>query len=546
MGGHSQDFKILKMTAKQLATRVIGTVHLRLLAIVIVLLTGVVACARETDVKNSPAATGGTLVIATSGDADNLFPPLTMTSQGRQVVDQLFDYLADIGPALNTIGDGGFTPRLAESWSWAPDSSWIAFHLNPRARWHDGQPVRASDVRFTFRLLTDTTLGSPIAATLGGIDSVSVRDSVTAVVWYSGRTPEQFFDFVYNVAVLPEHLLASIPVKSLASSRFARDPVGSGRFRFARWDGGSRIEIVSDSNNYRGRARLDRVVWLVSPDMSATTTRVLAGQADFLEVASGPAVDQLSRSPRLRLLRSPSLDYGYLAFNVRRAPFNNRDVRRALSMAVSRTAMVRNVFDTLAQTGLGPVTRALPASRGVTPLTHDSVAAARIFAAHGPISFKLLVPTSSAVRMKYATLLQAQYRRFGVTVTIEPMEVNAFVQRLTKSDFDAVLNAWHTDPSPAAVLQAWGASDLPPQGANFAGYSSRTFDTLVDSGSHAFDPARGREYYARAYQVIDGDAPAVWLYEAQTVSAVNRRVHVTATRPDAWWSGLADWTVSER
>jgi peptide/nickel transport system substrate-binding protein len=505
-----------------------------------------VACTRENAAGRAAASNGGTLVVATTGDADNLFPPLTLTSQGRQVVDQLFDYLASIGPELNTIGDGGFTPRLADSWTWGPDSSWIAFHLNPRARWHDGEPVRASDVRFTFRLITDTMLGSPIAATLSGIDSVSVRDSLTAVVWYNKRTPEQFFDFAYNVAVLPEHLLRGIPAKSLASSQFARHPVGSGRFRFGRWDAGSRIEIVSDSNNYRGRARLDRVLWLVSPDMAAATTRLLAGEADFLEVVRGPAVDQVLKLPRLSLLTSTSLDYGYLGFNLRRAPFSNRDVRRALSMAVDREAMVRNVFDTLALPGIGPVTRALPANGGIAALPYDSVLAARILASHAPISFRILVPTSSAVRMKYATLLQEQYRRFGVTVTIEPLEVNAFVQRLTAGDFDAVLNAWHTDPSPAAVLQAWGGSSVPPQGANFVGYANTLFDALVDTASHSADPERARAYYARAYRLIDADAPAVWLYEARNVSGMNRRVRVAGTRPDAWWSDLPDWTVSAR
>jgi peptide/nickel transport system substrate-binding protein len=506
----------------------------------------VAACAKEGTSRGPAASGGGTLVVATTGDADNLFPPLTLTSQGRQVVDQLFDYLAGIGPDLNTIGDGGFTPRLAESWMWGPDSSWIAFHLNPRARWHDGQPVRAADVRFTFRLITDTMLGSPIAATLGGVDSVTVRDSLTAVVWYGKRTPGQFFDFVYNVAILPEHLLRGIPVKSLASSQFARHPVGSGRFRFGKWEPGSRIEIVSDSANYRGRARLDRVVWLVSPDAAAAATRLLAGEADFLEVVRGSTVNQVLAAPGLGLLTSASLDYGYLGFNVRRAPFSDRDVRRALSMAADRAAMARNVFDTLALPGLGPVTTALAVSRGVVALPYDSVRAARVLSSHAPISFRLLVPTSSAVRMKYATLLQAQYRRFGVTVTIEPLEVNAFVRRLTSGDFDAVLNAWHTDPGPAAVLQAWGAANAPPRGANFTGYADASFDALVDTASRSFDPARARKYYGLAYGLINADAPAVWLYEARNVSGVSGRVHVAVTRPDAWWSDLPDWTVSAR
>lgn len=534
------------MRSKSMTIDAGGSIQPVAVAALSAIIIAVAGCTGGKVADKSAATVGGTLVVATAGDADNLFPPLTMTGQGRQVVDQVFDYLADIGPGLNTIGDGGFTPRLADSWNWAPDSSWVAFHLDPRARWHDGQSVGASDVRFTFRLITDPSLGSPVAATLGGIDSVSVRDSLTAVVWYGKRSPEQFFDFVYNIAILPEHLLHDIPVKSLASSQFARHPIGSGRFKFGRWDGGSRIEIVSDTNNYRGRAKLDRVVWLVTPDMSSATTRLLTGEADFLEVVRGGTVDQVLASPKTRLMTSPSLDYAFLAFNVRRAPFTNRDIRRALSMAVDRSALVKNVFDTLAMPGLGPVTTALKASDGVTALQYDSAAAAKIFAAHAPISFRILVPTSSAVRMKYATLLQSQYRRFGVTVTIEPMEVNTFVQRLTKGDFDAVLNAWHTDPSPAAVLQAWGSAGLPPQGANFSGYQNRGFDALVDSAARSFDPVRARAYYGRAYDVINSDAPAVWLYEARNVSGINRRVRTAGTRADAWWSGLADWTVSGR
>ena len=87
---------------------------------------------------------------------------------------------------------------------------------------------------------------------------------------------------------------------------------------------------------------------------------------------------------------------------------------------------------------------------------------------------------------------------------------------------------------------------MPPNGANFIGYASREFDSLVDTASQSFDPARAREYYRQAYRVIDGDAPAVWLYEARNVSGIGRRVHVTAIRPDAWWSDLADWTVGKR
>ena len=85
---------------------------------------------------------GGTLLIALPVEPTTLFPPHLRQLQEREIADQIFDVLADIGPDLNTIGDAGWTPRLAESWQWSADSLSIAFKLHPRARWHDGQSVR--------------------------------------------------------------------------------------------------------------------------------------------------------------------------------------------------------------------------------------------------------------------------------------------------------------------------------------------------------------------------------------------------------------------
>src|SRR5687768_7069305 len=106
------------------------------------------------------AATAG-LVISTAADAGGLVPPLVATTAGKQVVDLLFDNLATpIGNAVVTAGDAGFKPQLARRWTWAADSLSIAFELDPAARWHDGQPVTAADVRFSFQLFTDPAVAS--------------------------------------------------------------------------------------------------------------------------------------------------------------------------------------------------------------------------------------------------------------------------------------------------------------------------------------------------------------------------------------------------
>jgi Bacterial extracellular solute-binding proteins, family 5 Middle len=120
-----------------------------------------------------PAPTGGTMVISAFAEPDVLLPPLTLSGQGQQVVDAVFDRL--LFP--DTVADGGtrVVPMLASAWSWTSDSMAIDFTIHADAKWHDGVSVTASDVRFTWQAYTDSALASPMASSLANIDSVQVR-----------------------------------------------------------------------------------------------------------------------------------------------------------------------------------------------------------------------------------------------------------------------------------------------------------------------------------------------------------------------------------
>jgi peptide/nickel transport system substrate-binding protein len=510
------------------------------------------------------AATAG-LVISTAADAGGLVPPLVATTAGKQVVDLLFDNLATpIGSSVQTAGDAGFKPQLARRWTWAPDSLSIAFELDPRARWHDGQPVTAADVRFSFQLFTDPAVASMHARGFDGIDSVTVRDPATAVVWWARRHPEQFFQVAYNLAIMPMHLLDSVPRTGLLASAFAKHPVGSGRYRFGSWERKRQLVIVADSANYRGRPRFDRVIWTVAPDPNTATMAVLAGQADVLEVLRGDAVGQAARVPTLRTVEYGSLDYGYLMFNqrpMRPRPslFTDRAMRVALSAAVDRAAVVQNVLDSLGRVALGPITRSEPTvDTTLRQIVFDTVAAARALDALGwrmdaargvrvkggqPLAFSVMVPSSSATRAKLAVLLQAQFARVGVKIEVEAVEAGVFAGRLDKGDFDAALNVWRNDPSPSSLRQSWGSAHGDDVGANFGRYASAAFDATVDSAVSTFEPAQRTALFRRAYQIIVDDAPALWLYEPRNLAAVRSRLVPTGMRADSWLAGLSDWEV---
>jgi peptide/nickel transport system substrate-binding protein len=513
-----------------------------------------------------PAAggeTGGTMIVTVPAEPSTLFPPLMSGTQGAAIVGVIFDRLAEIGDGLETYGDRSFQPRLATSWIWSTDSLSIAFTLDSLARWHDGQPVTAEDVRYTFRVYTSDSLVVELKSLLGNIDSVSVRDPRTAVFWFKRRMPRQFYDATYHMYVLPSHLLDTIPTAKLESAAFGRSPVGTGRFRFARWESGQRIEIIADTANARGRAKLDRVIWSIAPDFGASTVKLFAGEADFLEQLRPENLAQVARTPSLRLIDNRALSYGFLGFNLRdrkdqsrpNAMFGDVRVRRALHMALDRERLVRNVFDSLGMVALAPAPRALiPDTAAFTPLPYDVARAKALLDSAGwrdsngdgvrdrdgvPLAFSILIPSSSTSRQRYAVLLQEQYRAIGVQATPQVLENNAWSDAVDRHAFDAYLGAWQPSPGLVGLTQTWAS-----RGSSNAGrYDSPAFDALLDSALTTFDPTASRRYWARAFQQIDDDVPAVWLYEQRSPVAINRRFITTPLRADGWFVGLSDWRV---
>ena len=530
------------------------------------LLALVAACGDRTPAAGGDAATGGTIVIAQPGTGSSpMIAPHAVDVVGRIVTDNVYERLADIGRDLNAVGDRGFTPRLARSWQWAPDSMSIAFSIDPRARWHDGQPVRASDVRYTVALLKDPKVPTQYTSTLENVDSVSVRDSVTAVVWFHRRSPEQFYDVAQQVHVLPEHLLKDIPHDKLATSPAAQNPIGSGRFRFAKFEPGVRVELVADTTHYLGRPKLDRVIIAFVSDPGTALTQVLSGQADFYENVPPDALARVDSSATARTAPYPGLQYAFAWFNTRdrRRPsaphpiLSDRRVRQAIAMGVDREAMLRNVFGGRGILGTGPFSRAL-ADTTVKLSGFDRAHATALLDSAGwragpdgtrmkngqPLALGITFPTSSVPRRAYAVLMQEQLKALGIRAEVDPAEINLFVtDRLSKGNFDILLNGFSTDPSRSSLKQNWGSAGLPPAGQNFSRYVNRTVDALVDSAASSFDPAQSSAYYHRAIQTLVDDVPAVFLYDLLTIGVIHRRIRMENMRADGWWLSMADWWI---
>ena len=508
----------------------------------------------------------GTVVFAAVGEPDNLLPPVTDNVLSRDIHDQLFLKLADIGPGLNTIGDSGFVPQLAERWRW-DDSLTLVFQLNREARWHDGPPVTAHDVEFSFEAYRDPAVNSPHGSSLARIAAVTARDSSTVAVRFRQRYPEMFYTAVYYVRVLPSHLLGLVPRADWATAPFGRQPVGNGPYRFVSWTPAVSIELRADSNFFLGRPKIPRLLWRIEPDHPTAVNRVIAGEADALQVLVTPDnVARARETPRLTLHTYPGTNYGFLGFNQTaggdaRRPhplFGDRDVRRALAMALDRARMAQSVFGDLAKVPPGPVPAAWPLwEPRPRELAYDTAAAARLLEERGwrdangdgvrekggaRLAFRIMVPTTSAVRRQYARLVQEQLRGIGAQVELDELEGPVFGQRAGTGRFDALIGIWDVEPSFAAINDLWTRQGI--GGPNWVRYSNPDFEQLVArAAAGSGSPGEVRTLWRQALELFNDDAPAVMLFATSNVAAVDGRIEDVVIRPDSYWALVRGWRI---
>ena len=507
----------------------------------------------------------GTLIYAALREPSTLLPPSTEDIVAGDLGEQLFLKLADVGMSTNTVGDEDFQPLLAERWEWDGPLT-LVFHLDPRARWQDGQRVSAADVEFTFDAYKDSVLASPFRAKLRRIASVTQRDSLTAVFRFRERYPEMFYDAVYHMRILPAHLLRSVPRDQWKTAPFGRAPVGSGPYRFVRWQSAQSIELEADSTFFLGRPGIRRLIWRFTPDLQVAVTQVIADQADVRDQLGPPEnVERARAAPQLTLYPFRGNVYTYLTFNLRASGdtsqphpiFADREVRRALTMAIDRASLVKSVLGDLGKVPPGPMSSLLWIwDPEIRQLPYDTAQAGRILNARGwrdhdgdgvrdkdgqPLTFRILVPTTSVLRRQYARLLQEQFRVIGVRAEIDELEFSVVAQRVQSGNFDTSIQSRSNDPSPSGITQSWTSGGF--GGSNFGRYYNPEFERLVDRAIAAPTKDQARGFWRAAISTINADAPAVFLYSLEGMAAVHKRIDNVQIRPDSWAALLRTWRI---
>jgi peptide/nickel transport system substrate-binding protein len=332
--------------------------------------------------------------------------------------------------------------------------------------------------------------------------------------------------------------------------------VGSGPYRIARWERGQSLTLVADTVGGR-RTKLGTAIWRFTTDPEAALNLVLAREADLLETVGSPErVARVEADSGLRAVRYPAAVYGYLGYQMGGRPagssaVRDRGVRQALNRAVDRAALATAVYGPGSKPPPGPMAQLQWIwDDSIAVLPYDTIRAARALTEAGwtpavdgirrkgsrGLTLDILVPATSPGRKRLAVALQEQWRQVGVAATITAVDFPLFMERLGQGKFESYIGAWLNEPSPRGLVDQWTAAGIGQQ--NYGQYANPRFDRLVQQASSTEDRRAARLVWRAAFDTLNADAPALFLYAPVNVAAVSRRVEGFELNPYSWLSGL--------
>lgn len=543
------------------------------------------------DARRNQPAEGGTVTLGLAGAPSGVLHPYVSTDpDDRSVLRLLYNGLLKPGP------DGMWVCDLCDEFSVAPDNLSVTVSLRGNLQWHDGTPLTARDVAFTYRRLLRPGYAGPHAeglAPLVGVEQLlDRRDQLARQVaegrlteraaaaqgeaayqeWYNKHGQQALetddirtitfhlaepygpFLTMLSLPILPAHIWEGVEWQAVAGHDAARRPVGSGPFRVKADQSAPGLSLVRHEHYHGGNPWVHEVVFR-TVRVDAVAAELQAGRLDWAPVTPEQALGLLN-DPAVTVVQRPGTGYQYLGLNQAREPFGDRRVRQALLMGIDRTAMIQQVlggFGTAVNTHMAPhwawydhaavkeyrynpeQAASLLAEAGWTELNADGhrVRNGRV------LGFTLNYPQGNKARETSAGLIKQDLAKIGVKVTLEKVAFAQLVREVFgERKADAWLLGWElgADPAPGPQFlpgNKWGAA---------TGWTNDRSEWLIGTAQRQLAPEARRPYYAEWATLVNAELPFLFLYMENELDAVRSDRLVGAEGPDPL-SGVERWWV---
>jgi peptide/nickel transport system substrate-binding protein len=470
------------------------------------------------------------LRFATGEDIQGLNPDLNTQAVLGYLSQMTMGYL------FRCDHENRFVPELAiEIPSFANggisrDGKTVTVHLRKGVKWSDGEPFDADDVAFSIAVVNNPANNIDAHDGFDQVTKVDEPDKYTDVIHLKapyGQIVSILFSSANNIAILPKHLLGSLP--DINTAPYNALPVGVGPFRYTAWKRGDAVELEANPLYWRGRPKLDRVIMKLIPDRNTVLGQLQTGELDLWYPFGGAFLGRVAAIPTVDVLREPAYAFNEINLNLKNPALADADVRRALVLADDRKTIIAKIGH-----GVGVLQDV--SAPVVDPMVPKNIP----FTAYDPAKANALLDKagwvlgSDGVRAKGGTrlsfevatgsglpdvdaqieLLRSFWKDIGVELSVQHYESSMlFAPKadggiVNNGKFDLALIAW-TVPVPVDPSNLYGCKKTPMEGQNMGSYCDPKVDALFADMHATYDEALYKADLSKVLHIIASDVPVI-------------------------------------
>ncbi len=445
-------------------------------------------------------------------------------------------------------------PRLAERWTISPDKMRFRFFLKKGVRWSDGPEFTADDIIYSFRVLKDPkTANSHVKVYYLDVQSVEKIDRYTVEFLYS-RPYYLALEFCGGMPVVPKHIFDD--GTDFNTHKNNRLPIGTGPFKFQKWETGKRIILEANENYWGRKPGIKKIIYKIVMEQNVALQMLKKGELDVVALREIQWVRQTG-SPKFTenfyKLKYYQPNFRYIGWNAKRPFFSDSRVRLALGHLINRKAILDKLMFGLGEMVTGNFyIFSKYYNKNVKQVEYDPEKGKRLLSEAGwrdtdndgildrdgrKFSFTFMIPSGTEFSERLASILKEDFSKVGIEMDIRKYEWAVFVNKLHNREFDAVTLAWGLGYS-GDPYQLWHSSQA-EKGSNFCNFINSEADDIMDKARVEFDESKRVKLYHRFHEIIYDEQPYTFLFAKPTLAAISKRfdnvkVHVTGLNIDEW------------
>lgn len=452
------------------------------------------------------------IVVSQGSKPKSLDPNMYNEIPALTITEQIFNTL------LKVDENGNIVPELAESFEYVTPTE-LVIKIKQGVKFHNGDTLTSKDVAFSIKRMLDKPASRVM---IDAISEVEIVDDYTVKLILSEPSSPLLFGLAHPLtAILNEKdTLAKNDV-------IATEPMGTGPYKFIEWGSGEKIELVAFDNYFEGKPKIDSLTYRAITENSSRLAALETGEIDIAYNMDAIDSGMIEKNPELQLISKPTTSTEYITFNNTKAPFDNKDFRKAVNYALDKQSMSDSIF----------MGKAIPANSIVNPnvFGHSNDVEGYPYNKEKAIeylkksgiqnpSFTLFV-NDNTTRLQLAQIIQANLKEIGIDMKIETLEWGTYLQKTAQGEHQALLGGWVSGTSDSDIVFFPLLHSSSHGGAgNRAFYTNKELDKVIEEARLTSNPEERKALFMKGQEILQEDAPfGLLLYKNENIG-LNKRV----------------------